>query len=344
MGDIRAGEIRLNKNLYFSPMDVNTIREIAASYRQSRILLSGVELDLFTHIEETGTTSERLATRLSLDRRATDRLLNALVSMGFLNKSGPLFFNTPESSLFLSRKSPEFMGGLMHSNHLWDTWSHLTEVVKTGAPAHREEINDRGDEWLQAFIQAMHDRAKKQAPQQLSGIDLSGVHSMLDVGGGSGAYSMEFITRKPDIKATIFDLPKVVPITREFIQKEGYSDKIETYTGDYTTDGLPEGFDLVFLSAVLHSNSLEENRRLIRKCFRSLKPQGRIVIQDWIMNDDRILPAGGAIFAINMLVGTESGDCFTGQEVTEMLHDAGFKNISRVEFESGLSQVTAQRI
>lgn len=325
-------------------MDANQIREIAASFRQSRILLSAVELDLFSHIEKAGTTSRQLATRLHLNEHACDRLLNALVSLGILTKEDPLFFNTPESFTFLSKNSPDFFGGLMHSNHLWDTWGHLTEVVRTGIPAHREEINDRGDEWLRAFILAMHDRAKKQAPFQLSGIDLSGIQTMLDVGGGSGAFAMEFITRKPEIKATVFDLPQVVPITREFIQKEGYTNKITTYTGDYTRDELPKGFDLVFLSAVLHSNSLEVNQNLIRKCYNALQQNGRIVIQDWIMNNDRTEPAYGAIFAINMMVGTEAGDCYTEQEVTAMLQSAGFRHVSRVEFESGLSQVTAVKI
>jgi hypothetical protein len=117
-----------------------------------------------------------------------------------------------------------------------------------------------------------------------------------------------------------------------------------THSGDYTTDSLPIGFDLVFLSAIIHSNSLEVNQDLIKKCFVSLNKNGRIVIQDWIMNNDRTLPQSGAIFAINMLVGTESGDCFTEQEVTDMLKVAGFKNILRTEFESGLSQMIAQKV
>jgi hypothetical protein len=136
----------------------------------------------------------------------------------------------------------------------------------------------------------------------------------------------------------------VVPITKKFIDKEGFSDKIKTYTGDFTTNDLPSGFDMVFLSAVIHSNSLETNQDLIKKCYHSLNYNGKIVIQDWIMNNDRTQPAAGAVFAINMLVGTESGDCYTDQEVTDMLNAAGFKNISRVEFETGLSQVIAQKI
>jgi cyclopropane fatty-acyl-phospholipid synthase-like methyltransferase len=325
-------------------MNPNTIREFAASFQKSRILLSGIELDIFTNINESGTTSNQIANHLHLNERACERLLNALVSLGFLTKQNHLFFNTADSFAFLSKKSSDYSAGLMHSNHLWNTWSNLTQVVKTGKSAHPAEINERGEEWLFAFIDAMHDRAKKQAPQQLANIDLSDVESILDIGGGSGAYSMEFVSKKPEIAAIVFDLPGVVPITKRFINKEGFSDQIKTHPGDYTTDELPKGFDLVFLSAVIHSNSLEINKALIKKCYNSLNKNGKIVIQDWIMNNDRTQPASGAVFAINMLVGTEAGDCFTDQEATEMLNAAGFKNISRTEFETGLSQITAQKI
>jgi O-methyltransferase domain/Dimerisation domain len=322
-------------------MNPNTIREFASSYQKSRILLSGFELDIFTNIEEQGTTNKQVAQMLKLDENACERLMNALAGLGFLKKQNILFFNTAESFAFLSKKSPDYLGGLMHSNHLWKTWSNLTQVVKTGVSAHPAEINERGEDWLTPFITAMHDRAKKQAPQQLAGMDLSEINSILDIGGGSGAYSMEFINRKHGIEATVFDLPNVVPITKVFLEKEGFSDKVRTYAGDYTTDELPGGFDLVFLSAVIHSNSLKINSDLIKKCFGSLNKNGRIVIQDWIMNNDRTHPVAGAVFAINMLVGTESGDCYTEQEVTGMLIAAGFKDISRTEFETGLSRMMA---
>ena len=324
-------------------MNPNQIREIASSFQKSRILLSGIELDLFTNIGEAGTTSDRLAAALHLELHACDRLLNALASLGFLDKQEQKFFNTADSYTFLSKNSPEVLGGLMHTNHLWNTWSHLSEVVRTGKSAHPEEINDRGEGWIFPFISAMHDRATKQAPAQLADLDLSEINSVLDVGGGSGAYSMEFVRRKPAIRATVFDLPNVVPITGQFIEKEGFTGKINTYTGDYTLDELPGGFDLVFLSAILHSNSLLVNGDLMKKCFGSLREGGRIVIQDWIMNDDRTLPTAGAIFAINMLVGTDAGDCFTNQEVTEILEEAGFVNVSRIEFDSGLSRVIAHK-
>ncbi len=268
-------------------MNPNTIREFASSFQKSRILLSSIELDIFTNIDESGTSNNQIANNLHLDEHACEQLLNVLVSLSFLTKQNNLFFNTAESFAFLSKKSSDYLGGLMHTNHLWNSWSKLTQVVKTGNSTNPSEINERGEEWLFPFINAMHDRAKKQAPQQLANIDLNGIKSILDIGGGSGAYSMEFVAKKPEIEATVFDLPNVVPVTKIFIKKEGFSDKIKTHTGDYTKDDLPEGFDLVFLSAVIHSNSLEVNQDLIKKCFSSLNKNGKIVIQDWLMNNDR---------------------------------------------------------
>ncbi len=334
----------LNYQLSVKIMNLNDIRKLAASFQESRIILTAFELDTFTHIDRSGSTAGQIADTLHLDLHACERLMNALVSLQLLSKKNGLFFNTPGSIKFLTKNSPDYMGGLAHTNHLWNTWSNLTQVVKTGIAAHPAEINDRGDNWLDAFITAMHERAKKQAPGQLAGLDLTGIRSVLDVGGGSGAFAMEFVNRNPEIQAAVFDLPNVVPITRKFIEHEGFSGKIKTFTGDYTHDELPGGFDLVFLSAIIHSNSLETNAELIRKCFKAANKNGKIVIQDWIMNNDRTQPVSGAIFAINMLVGTPEGDCFTEDEVNEMLTSAGFTNISRKEFDSGLSQVVAEKL
>jgi len=325
-------------------MNPLTIREFAASFQKSRILLSGFELDIFSNIDKEGSTSSVVAHRLQINERACDRLMNALVALDFLTKKDGLFFNTEDSFRFLSKKGPDYIGGLMHTNHLWNTWSHLTEVVKTGKPARREKVNERGEDWLFAFINAMHDRAKKLAPRHMAGVDLSKVKSTLDVGGGSGAYSMEFIKRNPNINATVFDLENVVPITQHFVKLEGFDGKIKTYSGDYTKDELPQGYDLVFLSAIIHSNSLETNQQLINKCYHALNPGGRIILHDWIMNDDRTEPRTGAIFAINMLVGTNSGDCFTEKEVKNMFLAAGFKNISKVPLDGGISRMMAEKM
>lgn len=315
------------------------IREIAGAFQKSRIVLTAYELDIFTFIGEKSHDSETISEALNLNKNATERLLNALVALKLLEKSNGNFSNSKDSLMFLSKAGPAYMAGLMHTNHLWNTWSLLTEVVRTGKVAHDREINDRGDEWLEAFINAMHDRGKKQAFTEISKIDLQSVDSVLDVGGGSGCFCMAFINKKPGLKTTIFDLPNVIPISKRIIEKEGFSGKIEHYEGDYTTDELPGCFDLVFLSSVIHSNSFEKNQELVKKCYNALNTNGKIVIQDWIMNDARTEPVQGAIFSINMLVGVEGGDCYSENEVRTWLKKAGFTDIIKVEVQSGRGQV-----
>jgi SAM-dependent methyltransferase len=319
-----------------NPME---LREMTVAFQKSRIILSAYELDIFTFIGEKGPDSETISKALNLNGRATERLLNALVALKLLEKNDGNFCNTKDSLMFLSKASPTYLAGLMHSSQLWDTWSHLTDVVKTGHAAQRAEINERGDEWLEAFIIAMHDRGKIQANIEVSKIDLEDVGSVLDVGGGSGCFCMAFLNRKPELRTAIFDLPNVVPISKKIIEKEGFSGRIEHYKGDYTTDELPKGFDLTFLSAVIHSNSYETNQELVKKCYNSLNTGGKIVIQDWIMNDARTEPAQGAIFSINMLVGTEEGDCYSENEVCTWLTNAGFSDITKIELESWKGQV-----
>lgn len=322
-------------------MDASELREMLMAFRDSRILLTAYELDVFTCIGRQSLDSMEISKRLKLNHRATERLLNALVALELLRKEKGKFTNTELSQTYLSADSPSYMAGFMHTNHLWNTWSQLTEVVKTGEAVQQVDINNRGDQWLSAFIHAMHDRGMKQAPSQVAKIDLQGVHSMLDVGGGSGCYSMAFIQSKPTLKAVIFDLPNVVPISRAIVEKEGFAGQIEFYAGDYTQNELPQGYDLAFLSAIVHGNSSEINQELIRKCYRALNPNGQIVIQDWIMNDDKTEPVAGAIFSINMLVGVNDGGCYSEKEVSDWLTHAGFTASRRVRLDGGLSQMIA---
>jgi SAM-dependent methyltransferase len=140
---------------------------------------------------------------------------------------------------------------------------------------------------------------------------------------------MAFVRAGKGIQAVVFDLPNVVPLTRRYIEAEGLSDRIETVTGDYTRDSLGGGFDLVFLSAIIHSNSVDVNKQLLKKAGDALNPNGRLIIQDHIMDEDRTAPLAGAFFALNMLVGTQAGDTYTESEVRSWMEEAGFKSVRR---------------
>jgi SAM-dependent methyltransferase len=315
------------------------LRDVAMGFQRSRVLLSAIELRLFGLIGEGGHTSAELAGRASTDPRATDRLLNALCAMRLLVKREGRFWNTPESRRYLDDGSQEFAAGLGHTASMWHTWSGLTDAVREGRPSLRAAINDRGDAWLKPFIAAMHYRAVQQAPQVADLIGLDGVARVLDVGGGSGAFAMAFAAKQPGLVAVVFDLPNVLPLTREYIAEADLTCCVTTAVGDYLVDPLPAGFDLVFLSAVIHSNSAVQNAALVRSCAAALNPGGRLVVLDWVMSDDRVAPPAGAFFALNMLVATDHGDTFTDGEIRGWMDGAGLARGPRIDTGNGTSMV-----
>ncbi len=315
------------------------IHAVANAFRESRILLTAVELDVFSQLSPDEKTSLQVAHAIGTDPRATDRLMNALCVIGLLEKRDGLFFNTEAAGRYLVRGSDAYLGNLAHANHLWDLWGGMTQAVRTGTGRGREPIGDRGEEWLEAFIAAMHHRARTQAPQDVNLIDLHDAEHVLDLGGGSGIYAMTMLRVKRDLRATVFDLPEVVPITRRYIEAAGLEERIDTRAGDYHTDDMGSGYDVIFLSAIIHSNSYEENRQLIKRCAAALRPGGQIVVQDYIMEENRVHPERGALFALNMLVATEAGDTFTEHEVRTWMEEAGLSDCERRDTPTGTAQV-----
>jgi len=315
------------------------IIDMVIAFQRSRVLLTAYELELFTALGNESKSSAEVAGALGTEKHATDRLMNALCALELLDKKENKFSNTPLAQRFLVKHSPDFLGNLYHSVHLWDTWSTLTRAVYKGTTIMEKKINDRGEKWLTAFIAAMHNRAQKHAPKVVGKLDLSKVTRVLDVGGGSGAYAMAFAKARSNISAAVFDLPNVIPLTRQYIEKEGLADKIKTIVGDYTVDSLGNGYDLIFLSAIIHSNSNEVNVKLLKKCSEALNPGGQVVIQDFIMDENRTTPPSGALFALNMLVSTEAGDTYTEAEVKDWMTAAGFSNIKRIDTSFGTSLI-----
>jgi precorrin-6B methylase 2 len=312
------------------------IMELANAFRASRVFLTAFELGIFTVLGDGGKTSAETASILKTNPRATNRLMNALTVIGIIEKKSGAYYNTPLAAKFLVKGKPGYMGGIGHTVNLWDTWTNMTEaVIKGTAPKVRNAVSDRGEDWVVSFIAAMHMRAKQQAPVIISKLDLNGVSKVLDVGGGPGTFSFAFVDAKDGLKATVFDLPNVVPLTHKYIEQEGYTGKVDTLKGDYLENSIGSGYDLAFLSAVIHSNSPEDIKLLFSKCYKALNKNGQIVVLDYLMNEDRTEPPMGAMFSLNMLVGTEAGDTFTESEVRNWMEEEGFSSIKKVNTEFG---------
>jgi (2Fe-2S) ferredoxin/2-polyprenyl-3-methyl-5-hydroxy-6-metoxy-1,4-benzoquinol methylase len=309
------------------PDDLNsTLR----GFQESRVLLTAVELDLFTAVGK-GARAEEVAARSGSNPRATEMLLNALVAMGWLSKQGAIFTNSPSSArYFVAGSDDDSRVATMHLVHLWRTWSTLTECVRGGTSVSRQEVAERREEWTRAFIAAMHRNARARAPLVVGAVGTEGVTRLLDVGGGSGAYSIAFARAKDDLEVDLLDLAKVIPIAQGHIESAGLAARIRMRCGDLRTDKFGEGYDLVFVSAICHMLSADENRDLVRRCFAALAPKGRLVIQDFILEPDRTAPKSAALFALNMLVGTEAGSTYTEAEYAAWLTEAGFRDVQHV--------------
>ncbi len=314
-----------------------SIQHIARGFSRARILLTAVELDLYSLLSEGPLSAIEVVSRLNSDLRATTILLDALTAMDLLIKESSGYRTDPALvPLLTAEPEGSILPGLMHTAHLWKTWSQLTDVVLDGGPASRSDTD--ANERTEAFIGAMHVSALRSAPELVRAVDPGTARNLIDVGGGSGSYTIGFLRAFPGMRATLFDLSEVIPMARERISEEGLTDRVTLVGGDYNKDVFPDGHDLAFLSAIIHQNSLEENAALYKKIFNALEPGGRIIVRDYAMSSDRTEPSSGAMFAINMLVNTEGGNSYTFEEIRDGLEEAGFERV-KLLLESEMSSL-----
>lgn len=318
----------------------DSFMQIVRSFQESRILLSAVELDLFTAVGS-GRTPAETAAAAGTDPRGTDILLHALAAMGLLEKRGERFHNGPIAERFLHAGAPhDWRSALMHSVALWPRWSHLTESVRTGTPAPR---GDRNTADTESFISAMHHNAATRAAVILNAVDLSGARRMLDVGGGSAGYTVGFAQAIPGLTAEVADLEDVIPIAARNIAAAGLSDRITTRVCDLRSDPLGKGYDLVLISAICHMLDEKENADLMRRAAAALTPGGRLLVHDFILDPDRTAPRAGALFSVNMLVNTAGGRDFSETEYRGWMETAGFAEVRRVPLDAPTALMTGVR-
>jgi len=307
-------------------MDLESLNAAARAFQESRAILTGMELDVFTALGE-GQDARQTAARVGADARAVEMLLNALVACGLLTKQDGVFRNTPVAAQHLA--GPARMAW-MHTVHLWQSWSGLTESVRKGTAAQHGGVETRGAEWTEAFIAAMHRNASERAPHVVQAIGTSGVRHFLDVGGGSGAYSIAFAQAAPALHADLLDLEPVTRIAGRHIAQAGLSGRVRTRVGDLRQGPLGENYDVVFVSAICHMLGEDENRDLIRRCREACAAGGRVVIQDFILTPDKTAPRHAALFALNMLVGTAGGSSYSAREYEEWMRAAGLRDVRHV--------------
>lgn len=295
------------------------LRKIWGGFQGARVLLTANNYRVFDYLKKQKAAAG-LAKDIGADKRATEILLDALTGLGLLKKQKGQYKNSKISSQFLVSGSPYYQGDIIrHADTLWQNWSGLDNVVKTGKPHHVSHDH-------RAFILGMHNLAILKADNVLKAVGLKGVKKALDLGGGPGTYTIEMA--KKGISVTIFDMPETIEIAKEVIKKSGVKN-INFLQGDFLTDDFGRDYDLIFISQILHAYSEDDNIMVLKKCRNALNKNSRIVIQEFFIDKDRTHPVQAALFSINMLANTSGGRCYSPEEIKRWYLKTGFRKIQK---------------
>lgn len=370
------------------------IMDLHGAYERSALLHAAIELDLFTHLAHLEAQSDGMpipaaavAARAGTDPRATELAMNALVSLGLLLKEAPddpespfpggAFRTTPLAQRHLIEGSDEdFRAFIRFDAANWSTWGDLAGILRRGGPKDLDHMYQNDPAATKRFIDAMDaiGRARGDVPALARRIDLSRAVHLLDVGGGSAAYSLAFLAANPHLHVTLIDLPQTLKVTQEYVDKapEGVRRRINLVPCDYTKDPIPkppatsslpeelitrlklpdellpklsEGYDVAWVSNIVHGEDPDENRALAKKLHDALRPGGRVIIKDHILDATLTTPAVGGIFGVTMLLFTKGGRCYGFDEVRRWYEDAGFVDLRETPPQPPLtsSLVTARR-
>jgi len=299
---------------------------------ESRIFLTGAEMDLFTLLTPAPLSAREIAEKKNADLRGLTILLDALAALGLVAKEAGKYHCPPSVSSFLCQDAPSsILPMVLHMAHLWKRWSALTDVAEGMSLPEKASAFHRDEGELRAFIGAMHVIAESLAHRVVAAVAPGSSRALLDVGGAMGAYTMAFLKAVPEMRATLFDRPSVIEMARNRLADAGFLERITLKSGDFYRDPLPGGHDLALVSAIIHQNSLDQNVALFAKVFGALISGGRIIVRDHIMSADRTRPRDGAIFAVNMLVATPGGATYTFEEVRQALIEVGFVRVRLIQ-------------
>ena len=304
--------------------------QLSGGYWSACALHAGVKLDLFSHA---GTVS-KLAQATASDARGLEMLLNALTALGLMEKEGDRYSATTFAAEYLSRTSPRYLGYIiMHHHHLMDGWSHLDESVRSGVPIRRRVSHDADESERESFEMGMFNLAMQIAPRVVSNVDLLGRRRLLDLGGGPGTYAIHFCQVNPQLTATVYDLPTTRRFAEKTIASFGLSGRITFQEGDFISNDVPGGFDVAWLSHILHGEGAEGCAVILKRAVGALEPGGMLMVHEFILDDNMDGPLFPALFSLNMLLGTPQGRSYSQRQLEAMMTAAGVGSIKRLELD-----------
>lgn len=315
--------------------------------RLSLTLMAAIDLDVFTIISKGNKSVQSIAKALNAPHRFVERLLDALVGMGYVTKRGSQLGLTPVSGTFLVATKPTFIGAMADESRITlPGWMKLAEVVRTGNPIEQVDTA-QGREFFPRLVRAIFPMSYHAASTLVSALPtakLKKVRRILDVAAGSGAWSLPFAQALPDARVTAMDYPEVTAVTRQYAAELGVADRYDYLEGDLRqVDFGREQYDVVILGHIIHTEGEKWGKVLISKSYNAIKPGGMLVIAEMIPNDSRTGPVFPLLFGLNMLLHTKEGDVFTMAQYKQWLKQAGFKNVKTIEADSPSPLIVATR-
>jgi hypothetical protein len=313
--------------------------QLGLGFWASKTLLSAVELGLFTELAKGSMTAEQVGERLNLHPRGLHDFLDALVSLGMLERDAEgLYSNTPEAETFLDRSKPSYIGGMleMANARLYPFWGSLTEALQTGRPQNEAKSGGNFFEALYAdpqrledFLSAMTGLSLGAARAMAEKFPWSDYKTFIDIGGAQGGLPVQIATAHKHLTGGSFDIPACGPVFEKYVAQHGLSDRLRFYAGDFFNDPLPSA-DVLVMGHILHDWNMEEKRMLLRKAYDALPAGGALIVFEALIDDDRRENTFGLLMSLNMLIETPGGFDYTGADGSRWMREAGFRE-TRVE-------------
>ena len=315
------------------PLTPEKILQTGFAFWPSKVLLSAVEMGLFTELARGPESREVLTGRLGLHARSAADFLDTLVALGFLSREGDVYANTPETELFLDRKKPSYVGGILEmANHrLFPFWANLTEALRTGLP--QNELKGGGPGLfeklyadparLREFLASMTGISHGANMTIAHAFPWASYKTFADVGTAQGDLATQVAKANPHLTGVGFDLPEVAPIFEDYVAANGVADRLRFQPGNFFSEGLPAA-DVLMMGHILHDWDLPTKQMLIAKAFDALPTGGALVVYESIIDNDRKQNAFGLMMSLNMLIETPGGFDYTGADCEGWMRAAGF--------------------
>ena len=328
------------------------ILDLIEAFRRSKTMFTAVRLGVFDALAEEPQGAAALATELGLNEEALRRLLDGCVSLGLVERVAGEYRNTELAERFLVSASAESLAGYItySDQSLYVLWSHLDDAVREGTNRWTQAFGGRNalfDFYFRdpvttaSFLGGMHGFGQMSSPSVVRVFDLSGFTNLADLGGATGHLAMAACEAYPQLRATVVDLPPVVPYAQQHIAGSEARERIGTKACDFFTEPLPVA-DLYALGRILHDWSDERIGPLLSKIFAALPEGGGLLIAETLLEEDRTGPRSSVMQDLNMLVCTEGRER-TLTEYEGLLKAAGFATVDAKRTGTPLDAILARK-